>query len=112
MFHIYYLGAIGTSRHTMVDYLENIILAYNDKTSVEINGTIFDFTNTTGKIDYCLVGHSHADFTTQMANIPVIGSANLQKGNTPTFDLINVNYDDMTFNTIRIGNGENRTINL
>ena len=112
MFHILYFGGIDTQTFTMADNIGLVINAYNAHSSVELNGVNYDFSQCTGKVDYSLVGHSHADFDTTLGGVPIIGSINMQSGGTPSFDLIYVDYDAMTFNSVRVGTGNNRTINL
>ena len=113
MLHLIYPLLPTTSERTLfANNIASVISAYNAHTSVTLNGVNYDFSNCTGKIDYSLVGHCHMDLVEDMGGVPVIGTINLRAGSTPSFDLISVDYTNMTFKSIRIGQGSDRNITL
>lgn len=130
--HIYYYT--GTTVARFAKKIMDAACAYNARTTFtyerdEGDRTTYDFTNATGKIEFALAGHSHADYETRHeasdTSIPVIASINA--GNATgsgssyygaphcVFDLIHVNYDEgvRQVNLIRIGaQGTDRIVNL
>lgn len=112
MFHIFYLTNTSSNKMVFSTTLGTLIEAYNSHTTVTLNGTTYNFTGCSGKIVYCLVGHSHADFVDTIGGVPVIGSINMQGGKTPSFDMIFVDYTNMIFHAVRVGNGSSRNVNL
>lgn len=93
--------------------IEKIITAFNNHTKTEsINGTYYDFTGTTGHIDYVMSGHTHSDNVTTIGGVPLIVTTNFTNNNTPTFDLVIVDYDNNVLKTVRVGNGSNRTVDI
>ena len=102
--HIYFADTDGN---------KTLITAYNKKQSVVINGATYDFTRCTGRVEFILTGHTHRDMTDLIDNkTPVICTSNTRNGNTPSFDLIYVDYDNRKINTVRIGTGNNRVFNI
>lgn len=112
MFHIFYLTNIESEKMVFSTTLDSLITAYNGHTTVTLNGVTYNFTGCSGKIIYCLVGHSHADFVDTIGGVPVIGSLNMQANNIPTFDMVFVDYTNMIFHAKRVGSGSSRNINL
>lgn len=118
--HIIYLSAVGTTVPKKVEAIGKIIEAFNDHTTLTLTdeeldgqGTLsFDFTSTTGHIDYCVAGHSHADFTTTLGGVPVIGCINFQSGGVPSFDLVFADYTNSKVYTTRVGSGSSRSFNI
>ena len=89
-----------------------LIKAYNAKSSIKMNGKAYDFSSTTGKIKFVLTGHLHKDLDTTIDNTPVISTTWFRDGDTPTFDLVYVDYDNNKIYLIRVGTGENRVFDL
>ena len=118
MFHMYYLSSIGTTIPTRVVAIGKIIEAFNAHTVCTLTNATegydktYDFTGTTGHIDYVIVGHTHADFTGTFGGVPVIGCVNFTKDNTPSFDLIFADYTNSKVYTTRIGSGSSREFNI
>lgn len=112
MFHIFYMAGASSGTFTTTDIIEQIITAYNAHTTLSLNNKTYDFSNCTGKIIICQVGHSHADFETTLGNIPVVGTINFTNQDIPSFDLVYIDYEEKKYNTIRIGTGSNRTIDF
>lgn len=118
MFHIYYLSSVGTTIPKRVKAIGKIIEAFNSHAictlteETEGYSKTYDFSNTTGHIDYTLVGHSHADFVDTFGGVPVIGSVNFQKEGVPSFDLVYVDYTNNKLYLTRVGTGASREINI
>lgn len=113
MFHIFFLNE--TTRNTFTDVIGNIITAYNNRssyTTYDAASKTFDFSACSGRIEYCLCGHSHKDFVEQLGGVPAIGAVNLQAEGVPNFDMLFVDYDNDIVKCIRVGTGNNRTISL
>ena len=123
--HMYY--NTGTSINTFAEYIAQSACAYNARASYSYDGNAYDFSNATGKVEFILAGHSHADFTTsyqyESKTIPVVASINAGNGTGNAnsyygaehciFDLINVDYDNGEMNLVRVGNlGSDRTVTL
>ena len=109
LFHVYYI--IGTTVSTMAQKIGDIISAFNNRDGIILYpGSGYNFANAQGKIEYSLVGHSHADFNVTLGGVPLIASINFS--NDYSFDLVNVNYTEKKVNLVRVGTGSNRTIDL
>ena len=87
-----------------------IAQAYNNKTTIMLNGKTYDFTSTSGKVSYLICGHSHYDANFVYNDIPVIITTKC--GYIPNFDLIYADYDKAKLEMVRIGNGESRSIDI
>ena len=109
--HIYYQG--DTSELFPMSVIEqNIIGAFNNRTSIVVNGQTYNFANARGKI-YCIIaGHSHMDSVNNTSSVPVILTTNMMSGNTPTFDMCLIDYTSNKLKMVRVGTGNDRTINL
>lgn len=115
MGHIFYLASVGTTKPNRILAIGKIIEAYNAHslctlTAVDGYEKTYDFTSTTGHIDYVLVGHSHADFTDTLGGVQVVGSVNFQNGDMPSFDLVYADYDNRTLYLTRFGTGSDRQV--
>lgn len=72
----------------------------------------YDFTGTTGHIDYVMTGHSHEDYDESLGGVPAIATINMQANGTPSFDLVFADYSDSKVYLKRIGSGSSRIISL
>lgn len=109
--HIYYNS--GTTPAAMADNLQLLAGAFNGRTSVTLNGVTYDFSNTQGTIHCIIAGHTHADYIIEEnVNVPVWITTNMQDGNTPTFDLLLIDYTAGKMKSIRVGTGEDREMTL
>lgn len=106
--HMFYIKDITPFSKEII----TIIDAFNSKLFVNIDGKEYDFSKSCGKIHLILSGHNHEDYNEIVQSIPVVGTCNYMKNNTPNFDLCLINYDEGFFEMFRIGNGTNRKINL
>lgn len=96
--------------------LSQISNAYNNRSTISVNGTTYDYSTSTGKVEFMIGGHYHQDVVGEMNGIPWIITTNVRHDESvgPSFDLVMVDYDNDTraVKTVRVGNGENRTIPL
>lgn len=109
--HIYYTS--GTNVNPMASNIQAVAGAYNSRSSVTLNGITYNFAGCSGKIACAIAGHSHLDaLVTDGVSIPVWLTTNMQDGNTPTFDLLLIDYGANVLKGVRVGTGSNRTMNL
>lgn len=111
-FHIYYYNS--TNQAVMAKDIMDMAGAFNNRTSVTIAGTTYDFSAvTSGSIRMAIVGHSHFDFNVVDNGIPVIGTLNVQKnGESPSFDMVLADFSNNVINLVRVGHGSDRTIQM
>ena len=118
MMHMYALEASLATVPTRVHAIGTIISAFNSHTVATLTSAgdgyekTYDFTSTTGHIDYVVVGHAHKDYNTTLGGVPLVGVANFQNGGIPTFDLIFADYTNGKLYTTRIGTGNSREFNI
>lgn len=124
--HIYYYNNSDALSDFTTKLME-IACSYNAKSSYQLNGTTYDFSETIGKIDYVFAGHSHRDYDTTFTyvneTIPIVASINAGNSTGATnsyagaphciMDLVHVNYDTRKINLVRIGElGTDREISF
>lgn len=111
-FHIYYYNS--TNQAVMANDIMDMAGAFNNRASVTIAGTTYDFSAVThGTIRFAIVGHSHFDFDVVDNGIPVIGTLNVQKnGESPSFDMVLADFSNNVINLVRVGQGSDRTIQM
>ncbi len=118
MFHMLHLSNVASAIPTRVKAIGKIIEAFNAHTDCTLTNATegydktYDFTGTTGKIDYVIVGHTHADFTETLGGVPVIGCVNFTKDNMASFDLVFADYTAGKVYTTRVGSGESREFSI
>jgi hypothetical protein len=83
--------------------------AFNNRTSITMNGHTYNFSEKTGKVRCAVCGHTHYDYITTLNSIPVYCITTAMDG---TFDLVLLDYGTSKLKTVRVGNGSNREINL
>ena len=116
--HMYRLTTSTSTIPTRIAAVGAIIEAFNGHTTCTLTDADhgydkeYDFTGTTGHIDYVMAGHSHADYEQTLGDVPVIATTNMQDGNVPTFDLVFADYTNGKLYLKRIGNGSSRTIDI
>ena len=110
MMHI--AGSSGATT-PFVDAVTQVANAYNSKGNVTLNGVMYDFSNSAGVVGFVIAGHAHSDQAYNVNGIPVVLTINVQASSEyPSFDLVMVDWEDAKINLVRVGRGENRTINL
>lgn len=113
--HIVYEGGVSSGRVWDTEFMTNITLlsqAYNNHSTIILNEKEYDFTNCTGTMEFVIGGHTHLDHTSTLNGIPLIATTNVKYGNVSTFDLCVADYDNKKLHLVRVGTGENRTIDL
>lgn len=109
------LGAEAHQR-TLAAMANNLTLlcsAYNNGSTVTLNGVTYDFTECSGCMRFILSGHMHnADGAEIHNGIPVISTYDMRMGNTPTFDLCVADYDNNVIHMHRVGSGSDRSVPL
>lgn len=90
----------------------DIAIAFNNRSNIELNGDIVDFSSTFGRIAFFMCGHLHSDFIDNTTSIPVIGTTHFKENNSPTFDLCMVDWEQCVLYTLRVGSGASRQIKL
>ena len=109
-------GAVPDDVQPLTRLLLQISSAYNRRSEISVNGKNYNFADATGRVEFMLAGHSHADYTLVDSGIPII--ATLDCGNHQSykadcsFDLVFVDYDNRKIKCIRAGVGEDREMNL
>lgn len=91
---------------------DNVLLvaeAFNGRNKISLNGQTYDFSHAKGKIRCILSGHIHNDAYAIVHGIPLLCIDDAKEGN---FDLVLVDYAANQLKTIRVGSGDNRTIDL
>lgn len=97
---------------TFASNIMSLCGAFNDATTITLNGSSYDFSGCTGKVRFALTGHVHKDQIETINGIPLIATTNMRDGNTATFDLCIANYDRWIMHLCRVGTGESRAVEL
>lgn len=86
--------------------------AYNNGTSITLNGATYDFAGCTGCVRFILSGHIHDANCAETHNgIPVITTYDMRKlSGKPTFDLCLADFDAEVLHMRRVGAGADRDI--
>ena len=112
--HIVYVTPELTTINAIAQEILDIAEAYNNRTSITVDGVAYNFSANTGKIEFAIAGHSHADYNSTINSIPVILTtdtrANINLG--ATFDLVYVDYNAHNIKFVRVGSGNDRTVNI
>lgn len=108
--HIYKDGGVVSQFATNIG---SLIEAYNDHNTIVLNEITYDFSNCTGRLEFIMCGHEHADSSAKVDTVPVvITSWFYSAGSSPLFDLVSADYTDRKLYCIRIGAGNNRVYDL
>lgn len=110
--HIYKSLNADTAGAPMADLLTQIARAYNNRTSITVNGQVFNYAGATGKVRFYMAGHSHLDMTGTLNGIPVTATDMLTSHETGTYDLVLVDYKNNKMYLDRVGTGESRVIDI
>lgn len=120
--HIIIEGSQGSSHlSAFATAIEQIAEAYNNRGSVTIDGVAYVFTGVTGngRIRCFIGGHTHYDYVNTEEAIPIFITLNAIATNELSsenpnirFDMILIDFDEGKLHAIRVGDGENRTMNL
>lgn len=96
----------------MTDPITRLIDAFNNHTSITLNSISYDFSSTTGHIDYVLSGHTHEDHDDTINNVLCIATTMFRDGVTGAYDIIFNDYDNNKAYFTRIGSGEDREFDI
>lgn len=101
--------------------IEQIADAFNRRTSVIVDGSEYIFTHvTTGKVRCLIGGHTHYDYMNDSVAIPIFVTRNFVAPSVSTipglviytFDLIFIDFTAGLLRSVRVGEGNDRTLNL
>lgn len=95
----------------LADNFTKVIKAFNDHSTITLNGQTYDFTAKTGHIDYVLSGHLHEDYDAVVNGVQCIAT-NWFGGNSQAFDLVLNDYDAGKVKMVRVGTGSDREFNI
>ena len=111
--HMVYPFSIEKGVQPLAQAIFDVAEAFNERSEIDVNGVIYDFSNAFGRVEFMISGHTHFDANTVICGIPCIVSVHTSALiGSPTLDLVFVDYDKREVKLIRIGYGENRTISL
>ena len=103
----------GGTLGTLAAVIRDIIIGYNNRDVMQLNNITYDFTEATGRIEFVIAGHTHADsYETIDNSVPVIITKNAWANSVACFDLVFVDYTARTVNCVRVGTGDNRQFSL
>jgi hypothetical protein len=103
---------IPQSNTPFINYITQIAEAFNAKRQIAVNGKTYDFSGTSGKFRFIVGGHTHKDAVNIVNSIPVVTTKNLQAVNEYSFDLMLADYAANTLHIVRVGDGENRIVEM
>jgi hypothetical protein len=106
---------VCTPQNTPYDttsWISDVAKQFNARSTITIYGTVYDFSNATGKVRFWMQGHEHEDYVLTHKTIPVIVTTDMRAGGIPTYDLCLANYDTNKLHLVRIGTGEDRVIDI
>ena len=121
-------GGTGLGAHGIHDLAKNakdLLMAYNSRGTITLNGQTYDFGSCTGNVACIITGHTHFDYVDLSVSIPIISTTSLQGGyldadgaynsksysHIPTFDLCLADYDNDAIFCVRVGTGVDRIVN-
>lgn len=104
---------------TFAQAIEQMANGFNRRRTITVNGVTYVFNNvSTGKIRCILGGHTHYDYMNTSVAIPILITRNFcNPGDSAgtavyTFDLIFIDFTAGVLHAVRVGNGNDRTLNL
>ncbi len=100
--HILY--SAGTTLHGGTAKLLEFSEVYNNRGTVSYGGKTYDFSGKTGRVEFLIAGHTHADIVEYYNGIPCVLTVNAATGSYPKFDMVAVDYDARIMYTVRVGN--------
>ena len=110
--HILWNSSSATGIAQFADNVQQLVGAYNNHSTITLDGVSYDFTGCTGKVGFILGGHLHNDKSdTTTYSVPVIATINTQAGGG-SFDLVIADWTNGKLYMVRIGSGDNRTFNI
>lgn len=113
-----------SAKTTFCTNLESIVDAYNDRDSGTAGGVAYDFTGASASVSIVIAGHAHEDMDwTTPDGVPVVLTdcdsalrtlSSMEYGTTDEqcFDVITLDYSNLTAKFVRIGRGSDRSFTL
>ncbi len=101
--HILYSS--GTMLHGGTAKLLEFSEVYNNRGSVTYEGKTYDFSGKTGRVEFLIAGHTHADVLEYYNGIPCVLTVNAGVGAYPKFDMVAVDYANRVMYTVRVDAG-------
>lgn len=111
--HIYKQGSPNLYTPPFALNVQDIAVAFNSRTFIWLNDIKYDFSNVTkGKIHCIIAGHMHEDAIYADEGVPVFMTTTFGDSKVPTFDMILIDYDNNKLHSVRVGDGEDRQMDL
>ena len=108
-----HIAGKSTAVTPFISAITQVAKAYNDKTTVTMNGTSYDFSEVSGKFYFVIGGHTHSDLNFVVNGIPIVTVTNTTvDASTVTFDLILADYENDRLHMVRVGSGSDRLVSL
>lgn len=110
--HIYCTTSFS-SLHYVSSAVNDIIAAYNGRTTYTIDGSTYDYSTATGRIEFILAGHTHkeyADYTDSGVAVVVCDRALTRS--MIGYDILLVDYENREIKVLRSNTGAVRTLAL
>ena len=82
--------------------------AFNNRTSITINGITYNFSNCIGTFHFLLCGHLHIDSVETENNIPIIYTRRMDIDSETSLDLCYADFTNAQLHIVRVGLGESR----
>lgn len=110
--HIIYYS--NNNIQPLTESILELAQAYNNRTTITKHNHDYNYSSATGKIEFCIAGHKHTDQNVLINSIPCVMTTNVRANESSgaTFDLCFADYDNGLLKMIRVGDGDNRTIDL
>lgn len=114
LYYQYDSSDLSSGVQPLSDCVLQIAEAYNGRTTINVNGTSYNYSSATGKVEFCIAGHTHTDGNGIMHSIPWMVTENVCKNTSlgASFDLCFADYDNGQLKAIRVGSGDDRTLSL
>lgn len=99
----------------MLVEIDKIVRAYNEKKTAIVCNQEYDYSSSTGHIDFIQSGHSHVDISTFCGDVPTVVTtsfASPEAVTRPTLDIAFVDYSNKKLHCLRIGDGEDRFFDI
>jgi predicted phosphodiesterase len=99
----------GQNVTPIADNILTVADAFNNRTSLTLNGQTYDFSESQGTVHVALCGHTHYDAESVINGIPVYCIRDAKSG---AFDAILIDYGNDVLHSVRVGSGVNRELSI
>lgn len=111
--HSYFISGSDLRPTVFANLIGKCITAYNQRAQFLFSGISYDFSKCKGIVNFILSGHVHKDVVQYLqGNIPVITLTKALNTALLTFDILEIDYDNKKLKLRRIGDGEDREVDL